>query len=314
MAYRHYALGFWGTLREVYPRTQEQRWWVHKIRNVLDDLPKYLQAKAKDLLHETKQAPEAQSAEKDAMSHLENVMRYYAAWTDVEPEDFIRPGYRAMASPKREQRQDGYATNYLLYGLVHDASIVLSYSSSVAANVLALSKVDRDNLVPALQKQFGQRVQCRRVFYYDSTTIAIDTGPASALTKDHYSDYERFFIEGHPGLTIEGWLKDYFGYLCENGLCFGLYVDGLLVSATDAPSIPYMPDVIAEPGINTLPAYRCQGYARTVCAAFIKVQLLAGKTTIWTCRQENAASIGLARSLGFISFAELYTVEGDLHS
>jgi hypothetical protein len=41
------ALGFWAALRQVYPETQEQRCWVHKIANVLDKLPKRLQARAR---------------------------------------------------------------------------------------------------------------------------------------------------------------------------------------------------------------------------------------------------------------------------
>ncbi len=57
------ALGFWGALREVYPEAQEQRCWVHKLRNVLDKLPKRLQGKAKELLHEAMQAPDRASAE-----------------------------------------------------------------------------------------------------------------------------------------------------------------------------------------------------------------------------------------------------------
>lgn len=44
------ALGFWAALAEVYPKTQQQRCWVHKLRNVLDKLPKRLQEKAKELL------------------------------------------------------------------------------------------------------------------------------------------------------------------------------------------------------------------------------------------------------------------------
>ena len=59
------ALGFWGTLRDVYPKTREQRCWVHKIANVLDKLPKRLQARAKAVLHEIMRAPDRQSAEKD---------------------------------------------------------------------------------------------------------------------------------------------------------------------------------------------------------------------------------------------------------
>ena len=44
--------GFWAALRETFPATKEQRCWVHKIANVLDKLPKRLQPKAKELLHE----------------------------------------------------------------------------------------------------------------------------------------------------------------------------------------------------------------------------------------------------------------------
>jgi len=46
------ALGFWKALRKVFPKTREQRCWVHKTANVLDKLPKRLQSKSKERLHE----------------------------------------------------------------------------------------------------------------------------------------------------------------------------------------------------------------------------------------------------------------------
>jgi putative transposase len=46
------ALGFWKALRQVFPSTREQRCWVHKTANVLDKLPKRLQAEAKEKLHQ----------------------------------------------------------------------------------------------------------------------------------------------------------------------------------------------------------------------------------------------------------------------
>ena len=50
------ALGFWAALAEVYPETRMQRCWVHKTANVLDKLPKRVQAGAKSMLHEIWQA------------------------------------------------------------------------------------------------------------------------------------------------------------------------------------------------------------------------------------------------------------------
>jgi putative transposase len=53
------ALGFWAALRECggFEQTRAQRCWVHKIANVLNDLPKRLQPRAKTLLREMMIAP-----------------------------------------------------------------------------------------------------------------------------------------------------------------------------------------------------------------------------------------------------------------
>jgi transposase-like protein len=46
------ALGFWKAIKQVYPKTRQQRCWVHKTANILDKLPKRLQAEAKEKLHD----------------------------------------------------------------------------------------------------------------------------------------------------------------------------------------------------------------------------------------------------------------------
>jgi putative transposase len=45
------ALGFWAAARDVWPETQAETCWVHRIANVLDKLPTRLQPKAKRALH-----------------------------------------------------------------------------------------------------------------------------------------------------------------------------------------------------------------------------------------------------------------------
>jgi transposase-like protein len=46
------ALGFWKALRDVWPETEEQLDWCHKMANVLDKLPKRLQPRARRALRE----------------------------------------------------------------------------------------------------------------------------------------------------------------------------------------------------------------------------------------------------------------------
>ncbi len=50
------AMGFWAALDEVYPETRHQRCWMHKTGNVLNAMPKSIQPKVKQALHEIWQA------------------------------------------------------------------------------------------------------------------------------------------------------------------------------------------------------------------------------------------------------------------
>ncbi len=58
------AMGFWAALEELYPTTRQQRCWVHKMRNVLKSLPKRVQPKAKQALHDIWQADTRAAAER----------------------------------------------------------------------------------------------------------------------------------------------------------------------------------------------------------------------------------------------------------
>ena len=69
------ALGFWAALRKVFPQTREQRCWVHKTANVLNDMPKSVQPRAKAGIHEIWQA-ETQEA---AFQAFDNFEEKYAA-------------------------------------------------------------------------------------------------------------------------------------------------------------------------------------------------------------------------------------------
>ncbi len=67
------ALGFWKALSQVYPDTKWQRCWVHKTANVLNKLPKSLQAKAKSKLHQIWMAPDKDEAQR----HFNDFVRVY---------------------------------------------------------------------------------------------------------------------------------------------------------------------------------------------------------------------------------------------
>jgi transposase-like protein len=67
------ALGFWAASRDVWPQTQQQLCWVHKIANVLDKLPKSVQPRAKQALHEMMYA----ESKKDCSSRIERFVEEF---------------------------------------------------------------------------------------------------------------------------------------------------------------------------------------------------------------------------------------------
>jgi putative transposase len=72
------ALGFCKALGEVWPRTREQRCWVHKTANILNKLPKSLHTKAKRALQEIWMA----ETKKDAVAALEAFVETYGVKYD----------------------------------------------------------------------------------------------------------------------------------------------------------------------------------------------------------------------------------------
>jgi len=69
------GLGFWAALREEFPDTKEQRCWVHKTANILDKMPKGVQSKAKQAIHDMYMA----DTEEDALKAYDQFLALYEA-------------------------------------------------------------------------------------------------------------------------------------------------------------------------------------------------------------------------------------------
>jgi transposase-like protein len=69
------ALGFWAALEEECPKTREQRCWVHKTANILDKMPKGVQGKAKQRIHDMYMA----ETKKEALRAYDEFLHLYEA-------------------------------------------------------------------------------------------------------------------------------------------------------------------------------------------------------------------------------------------
>ncbi len=71
------ALGFWSALEKVFPTTRQQRCWVHKTANILNDVPKAMQARVKADLHNIWMAEGRRQAEQALSVFLEKYQAKY---------------------------------------------------------------------------------------------------------------------------------------------------------------------------------------------------------------------------------------------
>jgi transposase-like protein len=81
------ALGFWKALPQVFGETRWQRCWMHKSGNVLDKLPKHIQGRAKQNLHEIWMAETKAEAEKAFAHFIESYEAKYPKATECLAKD-----------------------------------------------------------------------------------------------------------------------------------------------------------------------------------------------------------------------------------
>ena len=81
------ALGFWKALPQAFGETRWQRCWMHKTGNVLDKLPKSIQARAKQNLHQIWMAETKAEAEKAFNHFIESYEAKYPKATECLAKD-----------------------------------------------------------------------------------------------------------------------------------------------------------------------------------------------------------------------------------
>jgi len=100
------------------------------------------------------------------------------------------------------------------------------------------------------------------------------------------------FAEGIGPYDRFAWFPD--------GIFYGVVDDGVIASYALAHRSGVMEDQVADLGVETAPAYRRRGCAKTVVSAVVKHITRKGGEAHYYCRPDNAGSIATARSVGFV--------------
>ena len=231
--------------------------------------------------------------------------QYYSEWLDVDPTQFDNKGIVATPSVKRDTRQAGYSKRFSLYCFMTEKGMIVSYSPGLEDQIPLLLNDLEANATPdavktSIEAIFGKQPGSSNKYFFTQFSENIDTSSARQLSLEDFDKYRQFFYTQHNKVEQDNvWLYKYFRGIVNQGYCFAVSVDDKFVCVTDAPDIPYMSDIIVEPGINTLAGYRRKGFAKTALGALIKYLLSIKKVPIWSCGSSNTASAHLAESLGY---------------
>lgn len=247
-----------------------------------------------------------------AEKYREATALYYSKWLGQDGilnHDW--KGIEYLYSQQRNTVQYGYSDRFDLYALCQKDRIVISYGDR-AENQLEVLKSEIHKPMPAeevrkiMEKSFRQKA-CDSIKFVFESPREIPSA-ARVLTEKDYRDYEDFWLKCNPGCSDTGWLKEYFEEMAQENMCIGVYVDGRIVSCTDAPGMPYMEEQVQEIGINTLKDYRGKGYASMACARCIREMTDRHKVPMWSTSTDNTASRRLAGKTGFAEYAEVISM------
>jgi GNAT superfamily N-acetyltransferase len=104
----------------------------------------------------------------------------------------------------------------------------------------------------------------------------------------------------------------------QHGEAFGLFLADRLVAEviTHEDAVADMGYLIAQDGIEVADAYRGRGYGRALLAAWTSEMQARGRACIHSTAADNAASVALAHSVGYVEYARArgVTAKGDGHA
>ena len=249
------------------------------------------------------------------MDFLEKTNQYYSLWLgekDILSSSFS--GVKWVYSPERNQIQAGYSQQFDIYILCQPERTVISYSGNISDTMDTIKKQIQtagavDKIEKVMTSLFGNHCSHFIKYIFDKPDkVRQATSYARNLLPAEYPQFKNFFTANNPGCKEIDWLETYFMDLVERHLCCGLFNHDLLVSCSDAPDMPYLPDEVQEIGIGTLEPYRKRGYAAQVCITCLKQMLQNGICPQWSTSVHNVASQRLAEKIGFVKYADVITV------
>ena len=226
-------------------------------------------------------------------------------------------GVHFILSDARDVVQDGYSKAFDLYVWIDEKRIIVSYGKKATKNLEELKRKisvgqNVNDVLNTLSTTFNTNIGHHIKYFFDRAPQILAVNHTKILTVDDYLDYETFFKTLNPNTKDTSWLREYFDEMVEENLCVAVYENSIIACCTDAPMMPYLPHLVQEIGVNTLPEYQKLGYAKMASAVVVENILMNNsKEPLWSTTAANISSQKLAEKVGFKKFADVLTLSLD---
>jgi hypothetical protein len=220
----------------------------------------------------------------------------------------LNPGRVAVVeSPRRLKKELSYGYLHALWWVwMTDGRSAVSVPPGAEGAVRAVVSDTRspdDMLAPGLAARLAAPVDRALIAHgldaTDRTIHAVRFACNAALLHRHRcAECRRITDESVPpaeGLSLPT-------HCFPDGIVYAVVADGHVASIAHAHRSHLMEDRVADLGVETAPAYRRRGYARTAVCAVVQHITSGGGEAIYGTGPGNAASIATARSVGFAPY------------
>ena len=224
---------------------------------------------------------------------------YYAFCMGAEP---VKSGVRWIC----DAGQTACGESHLISVMGCEDGITVSCSGLMGAHLPALQQaispgMTADEVAEAL-RPWGRVAHS---IEFQLHHVEARNGKAVVLTELDFPRYETFCRACHGSSHS---LREHFEEMTAKRLICGVLDGAELVCCTDAAPASYKPERFVEMSVHTLPAYGGRGYAANACSRMLLSIVDAGLIPLWSADARNAASIALARKLGFVRYCDMISV------
>lgn len=214
------------------------------------------------------------------------------------------------SSPRRMQPEYGWGYTVLVWLFRVDRVTVISAHPAVVEKIKRVFDAQHDTSsmddLMQLLDPIAASMGLRQHHIYTASEDSIQPIESPHVRRMTMQDIDAFIDMSramYPEIDVDCETADITRNIAD-GIAFGAFADGRMVTRSYAPHIAHMQDQVEEIGIDTLEGYRNRGFGSAALAGSTLATLAIGRLPIYRVSIHNAPSIRVVERAGYQHVAD----------